>query len=156
MLSFMCGNLDAFIWILVPRSHRVPHILQLWGFVYGSKYDDILALSRTEMPGICRWWMSFSSMRNSHKCSCNMPFSDLVNDLKSPSFCCTCDPLVHTGQFLYIGKALPHASFHFLSTYWMMWIRIEKSTGASLWSCIVQCEGKCRFSLLSTYWMLMD
>ncbi|KAK5775401.1 Oxidation resistance 1 [Gossypium arboreum] len=29
--------------------------IELWGFVYGSKYDEILALSRTEMPGICRW-----------------------------------------------------------------------------------------------------
>ncbi|OMP04102.1 TLDc [Corchorus olitorius] len=29
--------------------------VELWGFVYGSKYDEILALSKTEMPGICRW-----------------------------------------------------------------------------------------------------
>lgn len=29
--------------------------VELWGFVYGSKYDEVLALSRTEMPGICRW-----------------------------------------------------------------------------------------------------
>ncbi|XVF15181.1 hypothetical protein REPUB_Repub09cG0128500 [Reevesia pubescens] len=29
--------------------------IELWGFIYGSKYDEILALSRTEMPGICRW-----------------------------------------------------------------------------------------------------
>ncbi|XWS41563.1 hypothetical protein CRYUN_Cryun17cG0092900 [Craigia yunnanensis] len=29
--------------------------IELWGFVYGSKYEEILALSRTEMPGICRW-----------------------------------------------------------------------------------------------------
>ncbi|XWS33320.1 hypothetical protein CRYUN_Cryun22dG0071500 [Craigia yunnanensis] len=28
--------------------------IELWGFVYGSKYEEILALSRTEMPGICR------------------------------------------------------------------------------------------------------
>ncbi|EOX92116.1 TLD-domain containing nucleolar protein, putative isoform 1 [Theobroma cacao] len=30
-------------------------VSQLWGFVYGSKYEEILALSRTETPGICRW-----------------------------------------------------------------------------------------------------
>ncbi|KAK0608585.1 hypothetical protein LWI29_032845 [Acer saccharum] len=29
--------------------------VELWGFVYGSKYEEILALSKTEMPGICRW-----------------------------------------------------------------------------------------------------
>ncbi|GMI67674.1 oxidation resistance 1 [Hibiscus trionum] len=29
--------------------------IELWGFVYGSKYEEILALSRTEMPGMCRW-----------------------------------------------------------------------------------------------------
>ncbi|XVE86773.1 hypothetical protein DITRI_Ditri18aG0060800 [Diplodiscus trichospermus] len=29
--------------------------IELWGFVYGSKYEEILASSRTEMPGICRW-----------------------------------------------------------------------------------------------------
>ncbi|XP_022739522.1 oxidation resistance protein 1-like isoform X2 [Durio zibethinus] len=29
--------------------------IELWGFVYGSKYEEILALSRTEVPGICRW-----------------------------------------------------------------------------------------------------
>ncbi|XP_031285551.1 TLD domain-containing protein 2 [Pistacia vera] len=29
--------------------------VELWGFVYGSKYDEILALSRREMPGISRW-----------------------------------------------------------------------------------------------------
>ncbi|OAY35843.1 oxidation resistance protein 1 [Manihot esculenta] len=29
--------------------------IELWGFVYGSKYEEILALSRTEAPGICRW-----------------------------------------------------------------------------------------------------
>ncbi|KAL4376230.1 hypothetical protein GQ457_02G009320 [Hibiscus cannabinus] len=29
--------------------------IELWGFVYGSKYEEILALSKTEMPGICRW-----------------------------------------------------------------------------------------------------
>ncbi|KAL5556327.1 hypothetical protein UlMin_038563 [Ulmus minor] len=29
--------------------------VELWGFVYGSKYDEILAMSRTEVPGICRW-----------------------------------------------------------------------------------------------------
>ncbi|KAF3485325.1 hypothetical protein F2Q69_00058005 [Brassica cretica] len=27
----------------------------LWGFVYGSKYDEILALSKTTESGICRW-----------------------------------------------------------------------------------------------------
>ncbi|CAK7334635.1 unnamed protein product [Dovyalis caffra] len=29
--------------------------VELWGFVYGSKYEEILALSRTEAPGICRF-----------------------------------------------------------------------------------------------------
>lgn len=29
--------------------------VELWGFVYGSQYEEILALSRTETPGICRW-----------------------------------------------------------------------------------------------------
>eukprot|EP00258_Populus_trichocarpa_P006609 XP_002310564.3 oxidation resistance protein 1 [Populus trichocarpa] len=29
--------------------------VELWGFVYGSKYEEILALSRTESPGICRF-----------------------------------------------------------------------------------------------------
>ncbi|XP_010437112.1 PREDICTED: uncharacterized protein LOC104720915 [Camelina sativa] len=29
--------------------------VELWGFVYGSKYDEILALSKTTEPGICRW-----------------------------------------------------------------------------------------------------
>lgn len=29
--------------------------VELWGFVYGSKYDEMLALSRTETPGISRW-----------------------------------------------------------------------------------------------------
>jgi len=29
--------------------------MQLWGFVYASKYEEVLAMSRTEAPGICRW-----------------------------------------------------------------------------------------------------
>ncbi|KAJ0240855.1 TLD-domain containing nucleolar protein [Hirschfeldia incana] len=29
--------------------------VELWGFVYGSKYDEILALSKTTEPGVCRW-----------------------------------------------------------------------------------------------------
>ncbi|XP_061336603.1 oxidation resistance protein 1-like [Gastrolobium bilobum] len=29
--------------------------VELWGFVYASKYEEVLALSRTELPGICRW-----------------------------------------------------------------------------------------------------
>ena len=29
--------------------------VELWGFVYGSKYEEVVALSRTEAPGICRW-----------------------------------------------------------------------------------------------------
>ncbi|XP_068642838.1 uncharacterized protein [Aristolochia californica] len=29
--------------------------VELWGFVYGSKYEEVLALSRTERPGICKW-----------------------------------------------------------------------------------------------------
>ncbi|XP_051127029.1 uncharacterized protein LOC127248625 isoform X1 [Andrographis paniculata] len=29
--------------------------VELWGFVYASKYDEILALSRSETPGICHW-----------------------------------------------------------------------------------------------------
>ncbi|KAG9451532.1 hypothetical protein H6P81_011497 [Aristolochia fimbriata] len=30
--------------------------VELWGFAYGSKYEEVLlALSRTESPGICRW-----------------------------------------------------------------------------------------------------
>ncbi|XP_057737827.1 uncharacterized protein LOC130955067 [Arachis stenosperma] len=29
--------------------------VELWGFVYASKYDEVLAFSRTEAPGICRW-----------------------------------------------------------------------------------------------------
>ena len=33
--------------------------MQLWGFVYTSQYEEMLALSRTEAPGICRWWTIF-------------------------------------------------------------------------------------------------
>ncbi|MBA0793948.1 hypothetical protein Gohar_018324 [Gossypium harknessii] len=29
--------------------------VELWGFVHASKYEEILASSRIEMPGICRW-----------------------------------------------------------------------------------------------------
>ncbi|KAL4645359.1 hypothetical protein ACB092_02G229700 [Castanea dentata] len=29
--------------------------VELWAFVYASKYEEILSLSRTEAPGICRW-----------------------------------------------------------------------------------------------------
>ncbi|KAB1210254.1 Oxidation resistance protein 1 [Morella rubra] len=29
--------------------------VELWGFVYASKYEEILSLSRMEAPGICRW-----------------------------------------------------------------------------------------------------
>lgn len=29
--------------------------VELWGFVYASQYQEILAMSRTEAPGICRW-----------------------------------------------------------------------------------------------------
>ncbi|KAG6577309.1 Oxidation resistance protein 1, partial [Cucurbita argyrosperma subsp. sororia] len=29
--------------------------VELWGFVYTSQYEEMLALSRTEAPGICRW-----------------------------------------------------------------------------------------------------
>ncbi|XP_073010173.1 uncharacterized protein [Typha latifolia] len=29
--------------------------VELWGFVYASKYDEIVTLCRTEKPGICRW-----------------------------------------------------------------------------------------------------
>ncbi|KAE7998088.1 hypothetical protein FH972_002666 [Carpinus fangiana] len=29
--------------------------VELWGFVYASKYEEMLSLSRTEAPGICRW-----------------------------------------------------------------------------------------------------
>ncbi|KAL3527742.1 hypothetical protein ACH5RR_012398 [Cinchona calisaya] len=29
--------------------------VELWGFVYGSKYDEMVSLLRTEAPGICRW-----------------------------------------------------------------------------------------------------
>ncbi|CAH8304371.1 unnamed protein product [Eruca vesicaria subsp. sativa] len=29
--------------------------VELWGFVYGSKYDEILALSKTTESGVCRW-----------------------------------------------------------------------------------------------------
>ncbi|KAL5053474.1 hypothetical protein RYX36_034156 [Vicia faba] len=29
--------------------------VELWGFVYPSKYEEIVKLSRTEAPGICRW-----------------------------------------------------------------------------------------------------
>ncbi|XP_027366649.1 TLD domain-containing protein 2-like [Abrus precatorius] len=29
--------------------------VELWGFVYPSKYEEIVAMSRTEAPGICRW-----------------------------------------------------------------------------------------------------
>ncbi|KAI4317261.1 hypothetical protein L6164_025147 [Bauhinia variegata] len=29
--------------------------VELWGFVYASKYEEVLAMSRTEAPGICRW-----------------------------------------------------------------------------------------------------
>ncbi|XP_058731499.1 uncharacterized protein LOC131603228 [Vicia villosa] len=29
--------------------------VELWGFVFPSKYEEIVKLSRTEAPGICRW-----------------------------------------------------------------------------------------------------
>ncbi|KFK30549.1 hypothetical protein AALP_AA7G276500 [Arabis alpina] len=29
--------------------------VELWGFVYGSKYDEVLAQSKSMEPGICRW-----------------------------------------------------------------------------------------------------
>ncbi|GAV77143.1 TLD domain-containing protein [Cephalotus follicularis] len=29
--------------------------VELWGFVYASRFEEILALSRTETRGICRW-----------------------------------------------------------------------------------------------------
>ncbi|XP_010937456.1 uncharacterized protein [Elaeis guineensis] len=29
--------------------------VELWGFVYASKYDEMVTLCRTEKPGICRW-----------------------------------------------------------------------------------------------------
>ncbi|KMT08791.1 hypothetical protein BVRB_6g135150 [Beta vulgaris subsp. vulgaris] len=29
--------------------------VELWGFVYASRYEEILALSQNELPGICRW-----------------------------------------------------------------------------------------------------
>ncbi|XP_011090546.1 TLD domain-containing protein 2 [Sesamum indicum] len=29
--------------------------VELWGFVYASKFDEMIALSRTEAPGICHW-----------------------------------------------------------------------------------------------------
>ncbi|TKY47656.1 Oxidation resistance protein 1 [Spatholobus suberectus] len=29
--------------------------VELWGFVCASKYEEVLAMSRTEAPGICRW-----------------------------------------------------------------------------------------------------
>ncbi|XP_020965096.1 oxidation resistance protein 1-like isoform X2 [Arachis ipaensis] len=29
--------------------------VELWGFVYASKYDEVLAFNITEAPGICRW-----------------------------------------------------------------------------------------------------
>lgn len=29
--------------------------VELWGFVYASRYEEILSLSQNELPGICRW-----------------------------------------------------------------------------------------------------
>lgn len=29
--------------------------VELWGFVYASKYEELISLCRTEAPGICRW-----------------------------------------------------------------------------------------------------
>ncbi|GJM86884.1 hypothetical protein PR202_ga02783 [Eleusine coracana subsp. coracana] len=29
--------------------------VELWGFVYPSKYEEMLTICRTEKPGICRW-----------------------------------------------------------------------------------------------------
>ena len=29
--------------------------VELWGFVYASKYEEVLAMSKTEAPGICRF-----------------------------------------------------------------------------------------------------
>ncbi|MQL70565.1 hypothetical protein Taro_002887 [Colocasia esculenta] len=29
--------------------------VELWGFVYASNYEEMMALCRTEAPGICRW-----------------------------------------------------------------------------------------------------
>lgn len=33
--------------------------MQLWGFVHASKYEEVLALSRTEASGICHWQILF-------------------------------------------------------------------------------------------------
>lgn len=29
--------------------------IELWGFVYASKYEEMISILRTEAPGICRW-----------------------------------------------------------------------------------------------------
>ncbi|XP_059308095.1 uncharacterized protein LOC132059491 [Lycium ferocissimum] len=29
--------------------------VELWGFVYASKYEELVSILRTETPGICRW-----------------------------------------------------------------------------------------------------
>ncbi|KAE9449983.1 hypothetical protein C3L33_18110, partial [Rhododendron williamsianum] len=29
--------------------------IELWGFVYASKYEEMVSLLRTETPGIARW-----------------------------------------------------------------------------------------------------
>jgi hypothetical protein len=34
--------------------------MQLWGFVYPSKYEEMLTLCCTEKPGICRFWATGS------------------------------------------------------------------------------------------------
>lgn len=40
---------------LVFACNSVLCTMQLWGFAYGSKYEETIAQCRTEAPGICRW-----------------------------------------------------------------------------------------------------
>lgn len=41
--------------LILKSAVYIVYVMQLWGFVYTSKYEEMLALSRTEAPGICRW-----------------------------------------------------------------------------------------------------
>lgn len=55
------GNLLIFIWLYtISRDSKTNWsfffpVTQLWGFVYASKYEEMVSILRTEAPGICRW-----------------------------------------------------------------------------------------------------
>lgn len=57
----------CFVYALEQVNWSVS-FMQLWGFVYASKYEEVLAMSKTEAPGICRFWI-FTWCVNQMACS---------------------------------------------------------------------------------------